>query len=85
MMLRQKLASLHMDPGESAAKYIARAKDLKRDLIQADLDTKDVDLAAACGLSKEYREIRMMLELQEKPINLDEMLPLLLQHEARIE
>jgi hypothetical protein len=85
MMLRQKLASVHMDPGESAAKYSARAKDLKRDLIQADLDAKDVDLAAACGLSKEYREIRMMLELQEKPINLDEMLPLLLQHEARIE
>lgn len=85
MMLRQRLATLKMEPGEKAAKYIARAKDLKRDLIQAELDAKEVDLAAACGLSKEYREIRMMLEYQEKPINLDEMLPILLQHEGRIE
>lgn len=85
LMLRQKLATLKMEPGERAAKYIARAKDLKRDLLQADLDAKEVDLAAACGLSKDYREIRMMLEYQEKPINLDEMLPLLLQHEGRLE
>jgi hypothetical protein len=40
LMLRQKLASLKMEPGEMAAKYIARAKDLKRDRIQADLDAK---------------------------------------------
>jgi hypothetical protein len=85
MMLRQKVASLDMDPEESAAKYIARAKDLKRDLVQAHLDAKDVNIAAACGLSKEYREIRMMLGLQEKPINLDKMLSLLLHHEARFE
>jgi hypothetical protein len=85
VMLRQKLASLKMEPGEKAAKYIARAKDLKRDLIQADLEAKEVDLAAACGLSKNYKEIRMMLEYQEQPIDLDSMLPLLLQHEARIE
>jgi hypothetical protein len=64
-----------MEPGEKAAKYIARAKDLKRDLIQADLEAKEVDLAVACGLLKNYREIRMMLEYQEKPINLDSMLP----------
>jgi hypothetical protein len=74
-----------MEPGEKAAKYIAQAKDLKRDLIQADLEAKEVNLAAACGLSKNYREIRMMLEYQEKPIDLDSMLPLLLQHEAQIE
>jgi hypothetical protein len=77
LMLRQKLASLKMEPGKKAAKYIARAKDLKRDLIQADLEAKEVDLAAACGLSKNYREIRMMLEYQVKPIDLDSMLPLL--------
>jgi hypothetical protein len=85
LLLRQRLATLKMEPGEKAVRYIARAKDLKRDLIQANLDAKEVDLAAACGLSKDYREIRMMLEYQDKPINLDEMLPLLLQHEARIE
>ena len=85
MMLREKLASLRMEPGESAAKYVARAKDLKRDLLQAGLDAGDVDLAAACGLSRSYREIRMALELQERAISLDEMLPLLLQHEARLE
>ena len=28
MMLREKLAGLKMEPGESAAKYVARAKDL---------------------------------------------------------
>jgi hypothetical protein len=84
LMLRQKLASLRMEPGEKAAQYISRAKDLKRDLVHAQLDAKEVDLAAACGLSKDYREIRMMLEYQEKAINLDEMLPLLLQHEARL-
>jgi hypothetical protein len=85
LMLRQKLATLKMEPGEKAARYVARAKDLKRDLNQAGLDAKEVDLAAACGLSKDYREIMMMLEYQDKPIRLDEMLPLLLQHEARIE
>jgi hypothetical protein len=84
LMLRQKLASLKMEPGEKVAHYISRAKDLKRDLVHAQLDAKEVDLAAACGLSKEYREIRMMLEYQDKAINLDEMLPLLLQHEARL-
>jgi hypothetical protein len=84
LMLRQKLATLKMEPGEKAARYVDRAKDLKRDLIQAGLDAKEVDLAAACGLSKDYREIRIMLEYQDKPIKLDEMLPLLLQHEARI-
>jgi hypothetical protein len=47
LMLRQKLASLKMEPGEMAARYIARTKDLKRDLLQADLDAKEVDLAAA--------------------------------------
>jgi hypothetical protein len=85
LLLRQRLATLKMEPGEKAVRYIARAKDLKRDLIQANLDAKEVDLAAACGLSKDYRETGMMLEYQEKPINLDEMLPLLLEHEARIE
>jgi hypothetical protein len=30
--------------------------------MQADLDATEVDLAAACGLSREFREIRMMLE-----------------------
>ncbi|GAQ83662.1 putative retrotransposon protein [Klebsormidium nitens] len=85
MMLREKLAGLRMEPGESAAKYVARAKDLKRDLIQAGLDAGDVDLAAACGLSRSFREIRMALDLQDKPISLDDMLPLFLQHEARLE
>lgn len=85
MMLRERLASLRMEPGESAAKYIARARDLRRDLLQAGLDAGDVDLAAACGLSRSFREIRMALELQERAISLDDMLPLLLQHEARLE
>lgn len=84
LMLRQKLASLKMEPGEMAARYIARAKDLKRDLLQADLDAKEVDLAAACGLSRDFREIRMMLEHQKEAIHLDDMLPLLIQHEARL-
>jgi hypothetical protein len=52
LMLRQNIVSLKMEPGEKAAKYIARAKDLKRGLIQADLKAKEVDIAAACGLSK---------------------------------
>jgi hypothetical protein len=78
LMLRQKLTSLRMEPDEKAVHYISRAKDLKRDLVHAQLDATEVDLAAACGLSKDYREICMMLEYQEKTINMDEMLPLLL-------
>jgi hypothetical protein len=57
LMLRQKLASLHMEPGEKAAMYISRAKDLKRELRHAGLDASDVDLTACCGLSREFREI----------------------------
>ena len=84
-MLRQKLATLKMEPGEKAAKYISRAKDLKRELLHAKLDTSDVDLAAVCGLSAEFREIRMILEHSTSEISLEKMLPLLLQHEARME
>ncbi|GAQ79929.1 hypothetical protein KFL_000420010 [Klebsormidium nitens] len=85
LMLRQKLATLKMEPGEKAAKYISRAKDLKRELLHAKLDTSDVDLAAVCGLSAEFREIRMILEHSSTEITLEKVLPLLLQHEARME
>jgi hypothetical protein len=84
-MLRQKLATLKMEPGEEIAMYISQARDLRRDLMQAGLDATEVDLAAACGLSREFREIRMMLEYQADKISLDQMLPMLLQHEARLE
>jgi hypothetical protein len=84
-MLRQKLATLKMEPGEKVAMYISRARDLRRDLMQSGLDATEVDLAAACGLSRDLREIRMMLEYQTDKISLDQMLPMLLQHEARLE
>jgi hypothetical protein len=85
LMLRQKLATLKMEPGEKVAMYIFRARDLRRDLMQAGLNTTEVDLAAACGLSREFREIRIMLEYRTDKISLDQMLPMLLQHEARLE
>jgi t-SNARE complex subunit (syntaxin) len=53
-MLRQQLSSLQMEPGESAAKYISRVKDLKRELKHAGLDANDVDLAAVSGLSRDF-------------------------------
>jgi hypothetical protein len=85
LMLRQKLATFKMEPGEKAAKYISRAKDLKRELLHAKLDASDIDLAAVCGLSAEFREIRMILEYSTSTITLDKMLPLLLQHESMME
>jgi hypothetical protein len=85
LTLRQKLTTFKMERGEKAAKYISRAKDLKRELLHAKLDASDVDLAAVCGLSAEFREIRMILEHSTSTITLDKRLPLLLQHESRME
>jgi hypothetical protein len=86
LMLTQQLATLRMQPGESAAKYISRVKELKREMIRAGLSAKEINLAAIYGLSSEFKEIRIILEYTpEEDLSLNKILPTLMQHEARVE
>ena len=86
MQLQQQLTNLKMQPGEKVAQYVARAKELKRDLRRADLDDKGVDLTAVCGLLPQFREIRLHIEhtLSEN-MSLDNALPIVMEHESRLQ
>jgi hypothetical protein len=86
MMLQQQVSNLRMQPGGKAAQYIARAKELRRELIRANLDASGVDLAAICGLSSRFGEIRLILEhSSESDPTLDHALLVVMQHESRLE
>jgi hypothetical protein len=80
------MSSLKQGPDEKAAEYIARVKELKRELSRAKMDTGDVDLAAVSGLAPQFRKIRLLLEhMPSEELTLEKILPVLIQHEARLQ
>jgi hypothetical protein len=66
--------------------YVARAEDLYKNLTAAGSDMKPEELAFAilAGLPNEYGTLLTILEATSEKMSAKEMLPLLLQTEARL-
>ena len=86
LQLRQQLTTLKKVPGEAVPKYIARAKELWRDLVAcgANVTEQDVVIAVLAGLSKEYETLVTVLEANNQALTLDSLLPRLLVVENRL-
>ena len=86
LQLRQQLTTLKKVPGEAVPKYIARAKELWRDLVAcgANISEQDVVVAVLAGLPKEYETLVTVLEANNQALTLDSLLPRLLVVENRL-
>jgi hypothetical protein len=80
MLLRREINTLKLGSGEPISLYVPRAEDLYKNLTAAGSDMKPEEFAFAilAGLPDEYGTLVTILEATS------EMLPLLLQKEARL-
>jgi hypothetical protein len=86
MLLRREIITLNLGFGEPISMYVARAEDLYKNLTAAVSDIKPEELATAilAGLPDEYGTLVTILEATLEKMLAKEMLPLLLQMEARL-
>ena len=86
LMLRKELNGLRWKHEEPMAKYVARAKDLWDELTATGFEMKEEEVAwnLLVGLPKDYESLVSHLENQSESLTLDELLPRLLQTEARL-
>jgi hypothetical protein len=86
MLLRRKINTLKLGSGEPISMYVARAEDSHKILTAAGFDMKPEELAFAnlAGLPDEYGTLVTILEATSEKMSAKEMLPLLLQTEARL-
>jgi hypothetical protein len=79
------LDHLKKGPGESVSKYVARGENLCADLVATGFEMKKEELAfqLLVGLTSEYDMLVMALEARADVLTVEELLPLLLQTEAR--
>jgi hypothetical protein len=86
MLLKRKINTLKLGSGEPISMYVARAKDLYKNLTVARFNMKPEELAFAilAGLPDEYGSLVTTLEATLEMMSAKEMLPLLLQTEARL-
>jgi hypothetical protein len=86
MLLRREIHTLKLGSGEPISMYVARAEDLYKNLTAAGSDMKPEELAFAilAGLLDEYGTLETILEATSEKMSAKEMLPLLLQTEARL-
>jgi hypothetical protein len=86
MLLRREINTLKLGSGEPISMYVARAEDLYKNLTAAGSDMKPEELAFAilAGLPDEYGTLVTILEATSEKMSAKEMLPLLLQMEARL-
>ena len=84
-LLRKELTSLEMSGVESLTQYVARAKNIRDQLIAAGYDVREdeVVLAVLAGLPKEYEMVVTVLESADEVLSLDEVLPKLMNVEQR--
>lgn len=87
LSLRQEMAILKMKSGEPVVKYVARARDLYRDLVAAGVEMKPEDLGwqVLVGLPSAFATLRTILSASETMLTVEEMLPKLVVHEQMLE
>jgi hypothetical protein len=87
MLLRREINTLKLGSGEPISMSVARAEDLYKNVTAAGSDMKPEEVAFAilAGLPDEYGTLVTILEATSKKMSGKEMLPLLLQTEARFE
>jgi hypothetical protein len=80
-----ELDHLKKGPGESVSKYVARGENLHADLVATGFEMKKEELAfkLLVGLTSEYDMLVTALEAKADVLTVEELLPLLLQTEAR--
>ena len=81
------MAILKMKSGEPVVKYVARARDLYRDLVAAGVEMKPQDLGwqVLVGLPSAFATLRTILSASETMLTVEEMLPKLVVHEQMLE
>jgi hypothetical protein len=86
MLLRREINTLKLGSGEPISLYVQRAEDLYKNLTAAGSDMKPEEFAFAilAGLPDEYGTLVKILEATSEKMSAKEMLPLLLQKEARL-
>ena len=86
LLLKRELDHLKKGPGESVSKYVARGENLYADLVATGFEMKKEELAfqLLVGLTSEYDMLVTALEARADVLTVDELLPLLLQTEARL-
>jgi hypothetical protein len=86
MLLRREIKTLKLGSDEPISMYVARAEDLHKNLTAAGSNMKPEELAFAilAGLPDEYGTLVTILEATSEKMSAKEMLPLLLQTEARL-
>jgi hypothetical protein len=85
LLLKRELDQLKKGPGESVSKYVARGENLYADLVATGFEMKKEELAfqLLVGLTSEYDMLVTALEARADVLTVEELLPLLLQTEAR--
>lgn len=86
LQLREKLATLRMEPGESLESYWDRGRDLWNSMILAGDTVQELDITMALlrGLPKEYRSYKHSMDARVPGLQLDEVLSDLLPVEQDI-
>ena len=86
LSLRQEMAVLKMKSNESVVVYVARARDLFRDLVAAGVEMKPEDLSwqVLVGLPPAFSTLRTILSASETMLSVEEMLPKLVIHEQML-
>jgi hypothetical protein len=86
MLLQKEINALQLGSGEPISMYVARAEDLYKNLTSAGSDMKPEDLAFSilAVLPDEYGTLVTILEATLEKMTAKDMLPLLLQAEARL-
>ena len=86
LSLRQEMATLKMKSGEPVVKYVARARDLFRDLVATGVEMKPEDLGwqVLVGLPPAFATLRTILSASEAMLTVEEMLPKLVVHEQML-
>jgi hypothetical protein len=82
MLLRREINTLKLGSGEPISMYVARAEDLYKNLTA--MKPEELAFAILAGLPDEYGTLVTILEATSEKMLAKEMLPLLLQMEARL-
>jgi hypothetical protein len=86
LQLKRELTSIELKPKESITMYIARAKELRDQLLAAGYEASDeeVALSALAGLPDSYASIVDTLQATSTALDIDDIMPKLLVVEQRV-
>jgi hypothetical protein len=86
VQLKREMNSLKMRPDEGVTRFVARARDLYRDLRAAGQQMNEEELAwsVLTGLPSSFDTLVTILEVESEELTLEMMLPKLVVHEQRL-